>query len=596
MAWDTSTAATTRSSTIDEAVWSPCNRFIAIVWQHGWAVDVLDAVTLQPLQTHKLQILPSHRLIFSPDSHILTCFILSDNIQQLHVVNWDLQTGGTISAIRHQALDEQCHAPFRSSITYSVNGKMVGVLCCWGHKDTSICKIFIFDVVSSIHIHSHLLDSNHRPLYKIWTQGESLLFATIFDATTAVIWEVRFTSITTPVEVKRVSVPIHNIGYLRSIEPIPTNPSRFVLIFDGGFLIWDSQSSKTLLSWMDTSSPDVPTFSSDGHFLACLITGSDIHLWKESPTGYTLQETLVPYTAYSRPYLSPNGESIVVISDHTAWLWQTKGFTTVPSRISTQATKPTQDFLVNFSPDVVLAVVARKKDNTVTVLDLNSGVLWLTIDVGMEAYGLQVTRCTVLVVGCSNVIAWKLPTGDLVSNVRMSLEDNLWTTNLDNSPLGKYTDVYGASISPDSCHIAIIAKHHSRDTLLSIYSVFTGVCLMYAGAPWYSVPRFSPDGHNIWCVSHNGNISNKYTLEAGHGLRNVYGDPRHAAEELFLASSHGYQVTSDWWVLDPNGKQLLMLPPPWRPYNVQWVWKGRFLVLLHCELSEPVILDLGVKQ
>ena len=57
-------------------------------------------------------------------------------------------------------------------------------------------------------------------------------------------------------------------------------------------------------------------------------------------------------------------------------------------------------------------------------------------------------------------------------------------------------------------------------------------------------------------------------------------------------SSRGYRVTNDWWILDWDRKRLLMLPPPWQSYPVRRVWKGKFLALLHGELSEPVILEM----
>ena len=51
---------------------------------------------------------------------------------------------------------------------------------------------------------------------------------------------------------------------------------------------------------------------------------------------------------------------------------------------------------------------------------------------------------------------------------------------------------------------------------------------------------------------------------------------------------------NDQWILSPDGKLLLMLPPPWQSSALQRVWKGQFLVLLHGRLSEPVILKLEV--
>jgi hypothetical protein len=69
-------------------------------------------------------------------------------------------------------------------------------------------------------------------------------------------------------------------------------------------------------------------------------------------------------------------------------------------------------------------------------------------------------------------------------------------------------------------------------------------------------------------------------------------DPEHPPEGCPWASSHGYQVTDDWWILGPDGKRLLMLPPLWQFKAMQHVWKGQFLALLHGGLSEPVILEL----
>jgi len=616
MSWDTSTAATTRPSNIDQAVWSPCNKFIAITWANAGTVDILDPVTLQQLQTLKTRPASGRVLIFSPDSHILTSSGYPLDCQEVLVVSWDLQTGGTISTIRHQFQEltpnPTCLFPF--SVTYSANGKMVGILQCWGYEGGSTFKILIFDIFSGVHMHSHVFDSNYVCLGDIWTQGESLSFATFFDKTTTIIWEVRFTLDATPVEVGRHSPQIHNVDNLLYIKPIPVTPSQVLLILSHGFLVWDSQTSKPLLDCTDTGFHPTISFSSDGHFLAHSTKRSGIYLWKDSPTGYILQDTLASYIAHSNLLLSPNGESIIAFGSRTICLWQTKSFTTTPSRILAQGLQDTQDFLLDFSPDGNLAVVARisendqeKQDpkynnpenNTVMVLNPNSGIPWLTIDVGMKVYGLHVTRNTVLVVDSSKVIAWNLPAGDCNPNIRMGVEDSSWTTNLDDSPPGKGNYVHGASISPDSCHIAIITGTNNTpmhsDPLLSVYSALTGVCLMYTSTFFGGTPWFTPDGHNIWSVGET--VQEKYALGAGHGLRWVHGSfNRHPPKGSLWESSHGYQVTDDWWVLDPDGKQLLMLPPPWRSYLVHRVWKGQFLVLLHGTLLEPVILDLQVTQ
>src|ERR1700760_553236 len=55
MLWDTHAAITMRPSGIWQVMWSPCNRFIAITWNAGRSVDILDPVTLQQLQTFEGQ-------------------------------------------------------------------------------------------------------------------------------------------------------------------------------------------------------------------------------------------------------------------------------------------------------------------------------------------------------------------------------------------------------------------------------------------------------------------------------------------------------------------------------------------------------------
>ena len=58
-------------------------------------------------------------------------------------------------------------------------------------------------------------------------------------------------------------------------------------------------------------------------------------------------------------------------------------------------------------------------------------------------------------------------------------------------------------------------------------------------------------------------------------------------------SPHGYKVTIDGWTLSGDEKRLLMLPPLWQSQlDVDRVWNGKFLALLHGTLPEPVILEL----
>ena len=59
-----------------------------------------------------------------------------------------------------------------------------------------------------------------------------------------------------------------------------------------------------------------------------------------------------------------------------------------PSGASTRVREYISPSVLDFSPDGKLAVVAVKYGNTAVVLNLESGVLQLIIDVGMKVYGL----------------------------------------------------------------------------------------------------------------------------------------------------------------------------------------------------------------
>ena len=590
MSWDASIAATARPSLLERVVWSPCDRFIAITCDGSRLVDILDAVTLQRLQNLEIPQDVStelRALVFSPDSRILTCPSGACLWGcELFVVSWDLQTGGVASVIRWPAPGRD--ASGTPSITYSANGKVVGVShCVPNHSKDS--DIFICDVASGVLMHSHSLDNTILLSNLIWTHKESLRFATA-DATTITIWEVQFTSGAAPTEVETFPALGDFDVESRRFRVLP-DPSRLVFAYldRGRILVWDVRNSICLLECADALFNSAGSFSSNGRFFACPATGST-YLWKESPAGYTL---LGIVTSSGYPLLAGNGESIVICSGCTIQLWRTTSFTTTPSSILTQTPRYPEDFILEFSPDERLAVVAKKVDNTVTVLDLKSGAPQLTIDPSMDVYGLGVIGNTAVVIGYPKVIAWDLPAGDRVSHARVGLGCSSWAINLGDS---RPNNVTGASISPDSHYIALLMweTHDLDDTCsaLHIYNASTGEHL-WQGAVWKDKPRFSPGGRDVWCASPGSNVE-VWRVNGGKEVSRV--DMKHPPEGNPWGSPRGYQVTNDWWILGPDGRRLLMLPPPWQSYAVQRVWKGRFLALLHGGLSEPVILELEVNR
>ena len=586
MSWNTSTAAATRSSSIRFAVWSSCNMFIAITWKDARTVDVLDSATLQRLQTLECpQDVPTEfaALVFSPDSHTLTYSSVEPGDlrdRRLFVISWDLQTGGASSVIRWQkAAGGYSCAP---SITYSANGEMVGVACYHSNYPDKGVDIFVYDVASGVLVHSHSLDDAVPFTRYTWTLGESLRFATT-NATTITIWEVGFIPGATPTEVKTLLPPVDFDGERPGDAQLHPAPYRLAFVSQGRILVWDVRNSRYLLDCADAKFYPQMSFSSDGHFFTCAAEGSNVYLWKESPAGYMLHGTFTFSVRYPNPLLAQNGKAIVAFGhSRTIQLRRTESFLTPSSNILIRTPQLAKDFTLDLSSDGTLAVVARRWESTVTVLSLGSGVPQLTIDANMEVYGLGVIGNTAVIIGKQKVIAWDLPARDCVPGARVGLEDSSWTISLANS---QHFDPTGASISPDSRHIALIDMFG-----LYIYSVSTGE-LLWENSRSGGIPWFSPDGCDVWCVKDSGQAE-VWNVGGGRKVSGPLVNIEHPPEGYPWGLSCGYRVTDDWWVLSPDGRRLLILPPTWQSYPTQRVWKGKFLALLHYELSEPVILEL----
>jgi len=239
----------------------------------------------------------------------------------------------------------------------------------------------------------------------------------------------------------------------------------------------------------------------------------------------------------------------------------------------------------------------------VTVLNTTSGVLQLTIDPSMIVIGLGVTENTVVVMGDNQkAITWNLPARDCLPDARVGLEDCSRAMEFD---YASYPPMDDATISPDSRHIAFAEGGRKK---LTVCSASTGELLGDASLSKRE-PRitlwFSPDGCELWGVRDGCEAYLMWEWDGqgysgGACLSGGWDGPKYSPEGWRTVdvegypwrSSRGYQVTKDRWILGPDGKRLLMLPPHFWSHPVYRVWKGRFLALLHSGLSEAVILEL----
>ena len=474
---------------------------------------------------------------------------------------------------------------------------MVGVL----HQQPSWSPqlgftLSIYDVVAGVCMHlTHPITSS---LCHIWTHGEFLRMA-LAESTTVTILEVGFSPGVTCVEIGTLSIP-ENVGlhiHHMQAQFLPAS-CRLALVYAIGstrkVLVWSLRDPKCLVYQMGLDTNASMEFSSDGCSFAYYQTRSaEVHIWKETSTGYTLHAKLP--AAATTPHLSPNGESLVTICNSAIQLWHVKNFTITPSNLPTKVPHRTTDFLLDFFLDRPLAVFMRQRHDTVTVLDLESGLTQLTIQTSLEAYGLTVIGDTIVVISGERAIAWKLPRGIAFPDGRIGVEHSTQTTNLiaDYDAEFSVNNVISASISPDLRYIAILKEFVGRT--LCLYDASSGQLLTRERIEWRGGPlSFTPDGLNICCFLHEGVGMVKITR--GGPLDNPIMTPATNIEDgswrCPLGAPGGHQVTDDGWILSTDRKRLLMLPPPWQSHANKQVWNGQFLALLHGSLPELVILEL----
>ena len=612
--WERVVATANFGHKLYDTVWSPCNRLIAVV--ECTSIEVLDAVTLSRLFTFKK--LPytesdQYQLNFSPDGRCLTLCI------DEALISYDLQTGSPLGTIPlrpkrsgdkpsdselpdNESSDDEPSENKPFSFKHSKDGKLIAVAYKPRNSDYGDvgCSSFIctYDHHSGRHVGSHRFPEE-RIIHPIWTQDEYLRFATV-DPRSIKIWQSPFTLESPPVEVASFPVP----DGITDANRLLFLPSLFRLAFVLGdtIQVWDVKAHKLLLKSEVASSPneELPphsSFSSDGHFFTYTTRGKGDHIWKESPNGYLPYPRLPSFADWSRvaPQLSPNAESIIVTLDFKIHRLHTRDQVPARSSVSTGgSSRGYFTFTLGFSPDENFAAFARQRESTVTIIDLKSGELKWNTDVGLEIGCVGVAGGTVIVVGGDSIVTWNLPGGDRTLNA--SINNIVRTTILDGSfpTYGRSMSHY-MSISPDLSRI-VVARSHANFFLL-VYSlevdeVSTGSCLARISTTDLLRPRFTQDGREVWANTYYSGEQCEIVEDGKSGavelkLRRTEGPRR----EFLRESSRGYTVTDDWWVLSPSKKRLLWLPHRWRLLELFRAWDGRFLGLLHHELSEVVVLE-----
>ena len=584
-----------------DAVWSRCNRVIATVNPNS--VVTLDGVTLNRLHTFAMpsQYLDDGKwrlLSFSPDGHCLTL------IGGGELIGWDLQTGGPLGIIPSGL--ERKSTLFAFSSTYSEDGNVVAAAYSTWNSDVSNHKTFdnhnTFDNHDTF-IRTYDLSGTEpgpcctpegRIIEPIWTHGECIRFVTINPGSVTVL-EVGFTLKNPPVEVESLPISDKVVDGKRFLF-LPAL-SRLAFALKNTIQVWDAKAAKLLLKSESPSSPHsadhpIGSFSSDGRFFVHgeinkLTQDYLTRVWKESPAGYVLHQTLqvIDSPLPIEPRLSPSGESISTSPNRrTFHLWHTRDQDPSLPSISASDTHG-NNFILAFSPSESLAAFARWGGNVVTVFNPLTGDFRLAVNTEMSVVCVGMTGSALIVAGANKIVAWDLPSGDCAFN------DGVRTTILHRR---RGTAFVHVSISPDFSRIAVLSESNYK-TYLQIYDMSTGRCLTSTGltnTPWVG---FTRDGCEVWATSYDLNLTEGWKIVEGSGPGRIRLEPRDGIvpqSEVFpWESRHDYKITSDGWVLSATQERLLWLPHRWRSGAHKRVWSGRFLGLLQKELSEIVVLE-----
>ena len=334
--WERVVATANLGYQLVDTVWSPCNRFIAVI-KYAF-IEVFDAVTLGRLSIFEFPYTHSDlwQLSFSPDSRCLTLCV------DKALISCDLQTGsplGTIPLTPEHSGDK----PF--SFKHSKDGKLIAVAYKPLERDdkdvrysSSICT---YNHHSGRHLGSHWFPEE-RIIHTMWTHDEYLRFATI-DSKSIRIWQSPFALEPPPVEVASFPVP-DGITDANRLLFLPSL-SRLAFVLGGTIQVWDLKAPKLLLRsevkhcYSAQSHPPHISFSSDGRFFAYTTPSEGDHIWKDSPTGYLHYQRLPSFAEGPEQHCdclqTPNQSSYPSNSKSIDCTQEIKSLPSPPSQLGT---------------------------------------------------------------------------------------------------------------------------------------------------------------------------------------------------------------------------------------------------------------------
>ena len=374
----------------------------------------------------------------------------------------------------------------------------------------------------------------------------------------------------------------HILQCSSSVLSIAFSPDGRVIVsclLDDTIQVWDAQTGGQVGNPLQghTCQINSVAFSPDGRHIVSGSSDKTIRVW-DAQIGGQVGNPLQGHTDQVHSVaFSPDGRYIVSGSfDKTIRVWdaQTGGQVGNPFQGHTDQVQS-----VAFSPDGRY-IVSGSSDKIIRVWDAQTGgqvgnpLQGHTSSVSSAAFS---PNGRYIVSGSNNTIqVWDAQTGGEVGN-----------------PLEGHTDwVWSVAFSPDGRHIV----SGSSDKTIRVWDVYTGG---QVGNPLQEdmdsvlSVAFSSNGHIVsGCQDKTIQVwdAQAYSNPIGDGVQNIIflpinfsPSPSHALqqpESLFIDSLSGVQgdlllrvdLQQDGWVVGPNGKLLLWVPPTYQPISLYSPW------------------------
>ena len=314
------------------------------------------------------------------------------------------------------------------------------------------------------------------------------------------------------------------------------------------------------------------TISPNGQLFATKISVLKIHVWQNTPTGYVPWSTFTSRLPIDTFLWSPTSDSVLCQCTDELLLLHPDNHSDPLSPDENGTKHHPSDYLVVHPTNHPYILVVQPPNGIITVLDDISGTIQWVINTGMEIQDIKMIDNIIYVVDVHKLVSWYLEPGGVVQGVHETLA------------ISAVKDYLKLS---NNCTQIAFARQLGEVALYDIKTQKTIKSSNWDGR-WIGGMKFSPDGHQLWCMDFGGVVMKlEITEEWNSGGVTSEGKQ----DDLFWDnpfSPDGYHVGIDtMWAMNSGGSRVLWLPPHWRG---RIRWEGNYLSLVNSLLPVPIII------